>query len=728
MKQKYFIAILLLLSLVTPLAALADSFKVNPVNLEQGKTGTLTFTLENTQDFYGFQAEIKLPAGLVAVKASDGKKLDVTLSSRAGAGNYFVNSNTLSSGNLIIGAFSQNHKPFTGNSGALFDLKVQVADNFAGGDVTVTNIKLIDINDKDVTAVSTQELIGVAASKITLNEISKELKVGGTVTLTATVTPENATEYSDVEWSTSDDKIAAVDEEGKVTAKAIGKATITATCGSVSATCEVTVVATPVESVSFTRKTLTLSLTEDGNKTTTLKPNFTPATATDKTVTWKSSDESVATVSAEGVVTALKLGTTTITATSSNGKVATSVVTVSDNLIHVTSITISSAELNLTAGDKATLTATVKPDNATDLTVEWSSDDTDVATVSEAGEVIAVSAGTAKITATSFDGKTATCTVNVAAKVILPTAVKLDKETAQLRTGATTTLKATLTPTDVTDKTLVWTSSDEKVATVDQKGKVTAVAAGQATITVASKAAPAVKAECKVTVIVPVTSLVILDENEEEIGEDTVIEFHTGHEYNLTAVVGPSNATDKTVTWTTSDDTVIKFLDDEGLMDGLKAGEATVTASIAGFSVTVKVKVTDPVIPVEGITLDKTTASMVVNGTLTLVATLSPADATSKDITWSSSDKTIATVSTQGVVKALKAGTVTITATSNKKSATCVITITDPTSGVALGSDSEAPVQVYDLAGRYVADKVEGLGAGLYIVRQGNDVKKVRVR
>ena len=104
MKQKLVLTMMLLLSLVAPFATFADSFKVNPVDVTQGETATLEFTLENSQPFFGFQADVTLPAGLTAGA--------ITLSDRANDGNYWVDSNLTSSGILKIAAFSQNNKPF----------------------------------------------------------------------------------------------------------------------------------------------------------------------------------------------------------------------------------------------------------------------------------------------------------------------------------------------------------------------------------------------------------------------------------------------------------------------------------------------------------------------------------------------------------------------------------------------------------------------------------------
>ncbi len=152
--------------------------------------------------------------------------------------------------------------------------------------------------------------------------------------------------------------------------------------------------------------------------------------------------------------------------------------------VDVTGISLDKPTLGLTAGgDTATLTATVSPDTATDKTVTWTSSDTSVATVAD-GVVIPVAAGTATITATA-GGKTATCTVTVEPATVAVTGVSLNKTSIVLLTNGqnTETLTATVKPDDATDKTVTWTSSDESVATVDQNGKVTAIATGTATIT-----------------------------------------------------------------------------------------------------------------------------------------------------------------------------------------------------------------------------------------------------
>ena len=237
-----------------------------------------------------------------------------------------------------------------------------------------------------------------------------------------------------------------------------------------------------------------LELTEGDEITLTVTIN--PANATNKNVTWNSSDSSVASVS-DGRVTAVKAGTATITVTTEDGgKIATCEVkvnakTVEPEVVAVTGVTLDKTSVELTEGDETTLTATVNPDNATNKNVTWKSSDSSVAEVVD-GKVTAVKAGSATITVTTEDGgKTATCEVKVNAKTVEPevvavTGVTLDKTSVELTEGDETTLTATVNPDNATNKNVTWKSSDSSVATVVD-GKVTAVKAGTATITVTTE-------------------------------------------------------------------------------------------------------------------------------------------------------------------------------------------------------------------------------------------------
>ena len=339
---------------------------------------------------------------------------------------------------------------------------------------------------------------------ITLSQSSATITEGETLTLTATVTPNDATDKS-ITWSSSNTSVASVDADGKVTAKAEGTTIITATANDVSgaqASCVVTVEKKIVSVASITLSQSSATITE--GETLTLTATVTPNDATDKSITWSSSNTSVASVDADGKVTAKAEGTTIITATANDvsGAQASCVVTVEKKIVSVASITLSQSSATITEGETLTLTATVTPNDATDKSIIWSSSNTNVAIVDADGKVTAKAEGTATITATANDGSgvKASCEVTVEKKVILVNQITLSQSSATITEGETITLTATVTPNDATDKSITWSSSNTSVASVDADGKVTAKAEGTATITATANDGSGAQASCELTV------------------------------------------------------------------------------------------------------------------------------------------------------------------------------------------------------------------------------------
>ena len=495
-----------------------------------------------------------------------------------------------------------------------------------------------------------EEVHEILASSVTLDKTSVEVLIGQTVHLSATVLPEATTDKT-IRWSSSDDSVAMVDE-GTVTAHKVGQATIKATCGNKEASCVVNVLPIMVEEISFNKTSVSLKAGETVTLTATVKPDD----ATDKTVTWSTSDASVATVN-DGVVTAKKVGTATITAKAGD-KSATCEITVVAT--PVTSVTLNKTSASVKAGETVTLTATVKPDDATDKTVTWSTSDASVATVND-GVVTAKKVGTATITAKAGD-KSATCEITVVSTPV--TAVTLNKTSVSLKAGETVTLTATVKPDDATDKTVTWGSSDESVAKVEN-GIVTAIGKGLSTIT--AKAGDT-SATCMVTVSVPVENVTL---------NKTELVLQKGQEEVLVALVSPDDATDKTINWSSSNVSVVR-VDQNGAVAAEGAGTAVITASAGTKSATCTITVT---IPVESISLNMTERTIKVNETVLLKAEINPSDATTKSIQWSSSDVSIVSVGSNGMVKGLKEGVATITASADGKSTSCTITVLRSTAG-----------------------------------------------
>ena len=324
--------------------------------------------------------------------------------------------------------------------------------------------------------------------------------------LTATVTPGNATK-KEVKWDTSDKNVAMVSENGLVTAVGGGDATITCTAkdgSNVKATCKVTVTV-PVSGIQLSQTSAALTVGD----TLTLTKTIYPSDATNQAVTWTSSSDAVASVDSNGKITAKTAGSAVITckSVSDNSVVGICNVTVKAKVqtpseIKVNKITLNKTTASVTKGKTLQLTATVTPSNATKKEVKWSTSNKNVAMVSPSGLVTTKSAGTAIITCTAQDGSNvkATCKITVKNPVVKVTKVTLNKTTATLAPKETLTLKATVAPTNATNKAVTWKSSNTKIATVSSSGKVTAKAAGTVTITCRAKDGSGKKATCKITV------------------------------------------------------------------------------------------------------------------------------------------------------------------------------------------------------------------------------------
>ena len=317
-----------------------------------------------------------------------------------------------------------------------------------------------------------------------------------------------------------------------------------------------------------------------------LSASVSPEAASDRAVSWSSSDRSVAAVDKTGTVQGLKPGTATVTATA-EGKSGTCAVTVKAKAVNVTEVTLDKTELTLTEGETETLTATVKPDNADNLKVTWSSDKTEIATVDGAGKVTAVKAGVAVVTVTTEDGgKTATCKVTVKAKAVNVTDVTLDKTELTLTEGEAETLTATVKPDNADNRKVTWSSDKTEIATVDGAGKVTAVKAGVAVVTVTTEDGGKT-ATCKVTVkakVVPVTGVEV---------NPWAVTLSVRGTSKLSYTIRPADATNQNVKWE-SESPSVATVDSEGNVQGVAAGTAKicVTTEDGGFksycTVTVK--------------------------------------------------------------------------------------------------------------------------------------------
>ena len=380
---------------------------------------------------------------------------------------------------------------------------VSVATVDANGKVTAVsrgtaNITVTTDNGKTATcAVTVNQPVTSVSVDLAASGFSggkAEMRVSESKTLKVTVNPANANDKT-LTYSSSNAGVVSVDSNGVIKANALGSAIITVTASSgVKTTLTVTVVATPAASVTLNKTEATLKATETLQLTATILP----VTTTDKTLTWTSSNEAIATVDANGKVTAVKAGGATITVTTTSGKSATLKVTV---LQPALGIEVSEEDIDLEVGETAHLTATILPDDSTDTEVVWETSDASIATVDANGLVTAIALGEAEITVSVKANPAIKAVCKVAVVPTLATMIYLDKYNMTTVEGVEFDLVATVLPDDVTDKTVAWSSSDETIATVDDKGHVKVLGSGECDIIAATTDGSDLKAACKINAL-----------------------------------------------------------------------------------------------------------------------------------------------------------------------------------------------------------------------------------
>jgi uncharacterized protein YjdB len=363
--------------------------------------------------------------------------------------------------------------------------------------------------DGGFTAYSTVYVGNIPATGITLNAANSSVGIGKAIILTASVTPENATNKS-VSWKSSNTNIAVVDSNGIVIGKVAGKAAITATTadGNYSAVCNVTVydenANIRVTGIALDKTNVTITT----GKAIILGAQITPINATNKQVRWSSSNNNVAAVDyMNGIVTAKQAGTAVITATTvDDGYKAYCKVTVTaDNgsYVPVSDIQLNTNVIEMSKGEKENLTADISPANATNKLIKWTTDNSSVAKVDNNGNITALNKGIAVVTATTADGNLKDmCVVIVKDNENTNTGIfrlRLNKTFIRIKEGKFEKLTPIITPGNLKNTTLIWKSSDNSVARVTEDGRVFGEKEGTAVISVSTKDGK-YSAECKVQI------------------------------------------------------------------------------------------------------------------------------------------------------------------------------------------------------------------------------------
>ncbi|RRD72041.1 Ig-like domain-containing protein [Tannerella forsythia] len=514
------------------------------------------------------------------------------------------------------------------------------------------------------------------------------------------IMPHDATNKT-LLWHSSAPNLVSVSAQGRITTHNLGTATVTATAQDGSTVTEsVTIrVIEPVTKVTINEGDFTLKETQSKKLTVTISPADAPI----RTVIWSSENPAIATVDQTGFLRAKTPGEVKIKAISNDpdaggifGVIKVTVIpynNVPPPPAHkpVTDVQISEGNQNLTVNQEKQLTAVITPADATNRKVSWSSNQPNVATVSQTGLVKAVGAGEAVITVKTEDQhKTAQIRVKVTAPAPPPapsvTEVKLDPTVLNLTAGQKGKLKATVLPAAALNREVTWSSNNEAVASVDDDGEVHAYKAGEAVITVTTKdGGKTARATVKVTGASVAVASISLDQSQ--------LNLTAGQKGKLKATVLPLDATNREVTWSSNNEAVAS-VDDDGEVHAYKAGEAviTVTTKDGGKTARATVKVTGASVAVASISLDQSQLNLTAGQKGKLKATVLPLDATNREVTWSSNNEAVASVDDDGEVHAYKSGEAVITVTTKDggKTATCKVTVMIKMSNEVIAGEASA--------------------------------------
>ena len=405
---------------------------------------------------------------------------------------------------------------------------------------------------------------------ITFGFSSASMNVGEQLQLQVMVEPAEAS-AAIMTWTSSDPNVASVDENGVVTGHYPGYTQIVATTvNGLMATCDLMVKAMTLEP-----QEIHLNLSDAGlniSETLQLVATVGPEYATDQSVTWTSSDESVAVVDANGLVTPANVGQTVIYARTVNGLEAMCLVTVfsGDEMPAVESMKMSIVQAIMNVGSTLRLYVQTTPAEAIGCALTWTSSNPQIASVDGLGNVSALNIGETIITARADNGVEARCLLMVGKDVMLPEWIILDYNSLNLMTGESRQLIPTLGQATDEFSQVYWRSSNNKIATIDDSGHITANTPGIALMTATTVNGH--EATCMVYVASTDVAVQGIELNY------TTYELIEGETTILEAFVYPENATDKSVTWSSSDD-MIATVDQNGQVTALKPGIVIITAA-----------------------------------------------------------------------------------------------------------------------------------------------------
>ena len=475
---------------------------------------------------------------------------------------------------------------------------------------------------------------------------------GDSITVSVSVTPVNLMEHT-VLWTSKNEYVASVSSKGKITAKAAGRTTITATIETGdSASLTVIVNGNAVKSLVIPDSDIELEIGASAQLTYTMNED-----ADDKRVKWFSDDETVATVSSSGVVKAIGGGTAVITVMAVNGTTASASVYVPSE---VQSVMLDPAELVVAPGHSAALDAYVFPGNARHRDLVWESSDESVAFVDENGIVTGVSVGSCTVKATSSNGISAASNVIVSK---IPTSISLSDSLVVLsREKRAWLLKPIIEPLSASDCEITWESDDESVAVV-HNGYIAATGLGYATIT--ATVPGGLSASCDIYVGNPPSSAFFT--------QDSYSLSLKSEPLALELQFEPSGTYANVISWKTGDNKIV-YVDSNGVITPRKAGTTVITAECEGGLIA-KAEIT---ISEEArfITIANGSPSMIARSSMELTVVSQTGARVLTPLNWSSDAPEVCAV-TNGTLYAHEAGSATVTARNEdgSLSASCFVTV-----------------------------------------------------
>ena len=508
---------------------------------------------------------------------------------------------------------------------------------------------------------------------IALSATNAIIYTKGTLLLTAVVTNPSAT----IEWKSSDPSIATVDN-GLVTGVKPGVATITASQkikGVVkTASCVITVQPS-VSKIEVEPSTKVIGIGEFA----TLHAKITPENLNNVSLKWQSSNPNIVKIVEE------QPRTVTIQAVAGGNAVISAIN--QDNVVvgycHVSvrqpvkSISLSESDAVFKLSDKSfQIRAIINPENAYDKTIIWTSSDPSVAKVNENGVVTLLKAGKTTIIATSKSNPEVFALCNITIEMPVSN-ISLDERKKTMYVGDKARLTYNLTPDNASNKTVIWSSSDSKVVSVDNKGNVTAKSVGSAVITIRT-AEGGMFDTCNITVLRSADSVKL---------DVAKLTLEVGQYYYIKASITPKDATDKTIIWESSD-TKIATVDAEGKVMAKSPGTAFITAtSKTGGMAKCVVTVTQPA---KSVMLNFTEKTIYAGQSFQLSASVEPSTATNQNVTWTSLNSKVASVSKSGQVTGLAGGqtVITVKTVDGGHTAYCVVTVIEEASDIRLNYDS----------------------------------------